>query len=154
MALMNLHGLIDLRYPLPPMRLWAASPDFAVLVAGIIGVLLIDLDGEPVLCIPDEPVEPVRPVRARLHRARGRHAHHDGLALEGQVHRHAVLEGEVEGAVLLAEERAEGPHAEVEVEAQAAPPDAGLVEEAGVEAGAQDVGGRPHVLARIVAADL
>lgn len=29
-ALMNLHALIDIRYPLPPMRLWAVSPDFVV----------------------------------------------------------------------------------------------------------------------------
>jgi predicted O-methyltransferase YrrM len=35
-ALMNLHSLLNLRAPLPPMRLWAASPDFALKVASII----------------------------------------------------------------------------------------------------------------------
>lgn len=31
-ALMNLHALIQIRQPLPPMRLWSASPDLAVLI--------------------------------------------------------------------------------------------------------------------------
>ena len=35
-ALLNLHSLLDLRAPLPPMRLWAASPDFALKVMQVI----------------------------------------------------------------------------------------------------------------------
>jgi len=32
-ALLSLHALIDIRYPLPPLRLWVISPDFAALLA-------------------------------------------------------------------------------------------------------------------------
>jgi predicted O-methyltransferase YrrM len=35
-ALTSLHRLVDIRYPLPPMRLWVISPDFAALLAGTI----------------------------------------------------------------------------------------------------------------------
>lgn len=35
-ALTSLHALIDLRYPLPPMRLWGISPDFANLLVTVI----------------------------------------------------------------------------------------------------------------------
>lgn len=35
-ALMALYALIRIRYPLPPMRLWAISPDFATLIVGTI----------------------------------------------------------------------------------------------------------------------
>jgi len=35
-SLMSLHALIDIRYPLPPMRLWVISPDFAALLAATI----------------------------------------------------------------------------------------------------------------------
>lgn len=35
-ALTSLHALIKIRYPLPPMRLWVISPDFANLIVGTI----------------------------------------------------------------------------------------------------------------------
>ncbi|MGB3404537.1 MAG: glycosyltransferase [Microcoleaceae cyanobacterium] len=35
-ALMNLHSLIQLSHPLPPLRQWAASPDLAVLIYSMI----------------------------------------------------------------------------------------------------------------------
>jgi hypothetical protein len=35
-ALMNLHSLIQLSYPLPPLRQWAASPDLAVFIYSMI----------------------------------------------------------------------------------------------------------------------
>lgn len=35
-ALFSLHALIEINHPLPPMRLWAASPDFLLLAVGLI----------------------------------------------------------------------------------------------------------------------
>ncbi len=35
-ALLSLHQLITIRYPLPAMRLWVISPDFATLIVGVI----------------------------------------------------------------------------------------------------------------------